>query len=89
MAMSNYTSPKDWPIIRWVALAIMGFICWWVARQAGRGAFVLVQLLDGDKYAQGIAYFVAFYGLLITSFSLLGIVGMGVIEALYKFIRNE
>lgn len=87
--MSNYTPPKDWPVIRWIALVVMGVICWCIARQAGRGAFVLVQLLDGGKLAQAAAYFVAFYGLLIASFSSLGVVGMGMIEGLYKFIRNE
>jgi hypothetical protein len=87
--MSNYAAPKDWPIIRWVALVIMGFICWWIARQAERGAFVLVHLLDVGKLAQAAAYFAAFYGLLIASFSSLGIVGIRVIEGIYKYMRNE
>ena len=87
--MNNYTPHSQWPVIRWIALLIMGLICWWIARQAGRGAFVLVQLLDGGKLAQAAAYFVAFYGLLIASFSSLGVVGIGVIEWLYKYIRNE
>lgn len=87
--MSNYTPLKNWPIIRWVALVIMGTICWWIARQAGRGAFVLVQLLDGGRLAQAAAYFVVFYGLLIASFSSLGVVGMGFIEGIYEYLTNE
>ena len=85
----DYIPPSQWPAIRWVALVIMGAICWWISRQAGRGAFTLVALLDGGKLSQAAAYFVAFYGLLITSFSSLGVVGMGVIEGLYKYLRNE
>lgn len=87
--MSNYIPPSQWPPIRWFALIIMGFICWLLARQAGRGAFVLVQLLDGGRFVQAAAYFIAFYGLLIASFSSIGVVGMGIIEGLYKYIRNE
>jgi len=61
----------------------------WIARQSGRGAFILVQLLYGGKLAQAAAYFAAFYGLLIASFSSIGIVGIGVIEGIYKYMRNE
>ena len=85
----NYTPPSQWPVIRWIALVIMGAICWWIARQAGLGAFTLVALLDGGRFAQAAAYFVAYYGLLIASFSSLGVGGMVAIEWLYKYLRNE
>ena len=86
--MNNYTPPSQWPVIRWVALIIMGAICWWIARQAGRVAFTLVALLDGGRFAQAAAYAVAYFTLLVASFISLGAGGVGVIEGLYKYIIN-
>ena len=70
--MSNYTPPKDWPVIRWVALVLVGGACWWIARNCGRGGYVIVDRITQNKFSLLLDYMIPFYASFILLFRLVG-----------------
>lgn len=87
--MSNYTPPKDWPVIRWVALAIVVFCCWYLSRGMAREAGNAIARVSDVPIIWTIGYMATYFGVMIVSFISVGIPAMAVIEGFYKWARNE
>jgi len=87
--MSNYTAPKDWPLIRWVAFLIVLVPCWFFGWGAAKGFNLLVEKPFGENIATALIQVVIYYGGVAFAFVFVGVYVMGFIEGVYKFIRNE
>lgn len=87
--MNNYTAPKNWPAIRWVAFLIVLAPCWFFGWGAARGFHLLVEKPFGENIVTALIQVVIYYGGAALAFRFVGIYAMAFIEGLYKFMRNE
>lgn len=87
--MSKYTPPKDWPVIRWVAFAIVLVPCWLFGWGAAKGFHLLIEKPFGENIFTALAQVVIYYGAAALAFVFVGIYVMAGIEAGLKWLTNE
>ena len=87
--MDNYTPPKDWPIIRWIAFVIVLVPCWLFGWGAAKGFHLLVEKPFGENIVTGLIHVVIYYGGCAFAFVFVGIYVMAFIEAGLKWLTNE
>ena len=87
--MSNYTPPKDWPVIRWVAFAIVLVPCWLFGWGAAKGFHLLIEKPFGENIVTALIQLAIYYGGGALAFVLVGIYVMAGIEAGLKWLTNE
>ena len=87
--MNNYTTPKDWPVIRWISLIIVGAGCWYLARGMAREVGNAITTIWDAQIIHLLGYVTTYFCVLLMTVIWVGIPAMAAIETLYKFIRNE
>ena len=89
LKMSNYTPPKDWPAIRWIAFVIVLVPCWLFGWGAAKGFHLLIEKPFGENIITGLVQVAIYYGGAALAFVFAGIYVMACIEAGLKWLTNE